>query len=68
MMPRPTTLLALFLLVVPPARAADLPLVADVELQPLAAQARRVAEALELLGAPLPAATPRPARRKRATA
>ncbi len=30
-----------------------LPLVADVELQPLAAQAARVAQALELLGSPL---------------
>jgi hypothetical protein len=37
-----------------PASAADLPK-AKVELQPLAAQARRVADALELLGAPLAA-------------
>src|SRR5690348_1957706 len=35
-----------------PASAADLPK-AKVDLQPLAAQSRRVAEALELLGAPL---------------
>src|SRR5215211_5296149 len=36
-----------------PAAAADLPKVRNVELQPLAAQARRVADALELLGTPL---------------
>ena len=35
-------------------RAGDLPVVADVEFQPLSAQVRRVAEALELLGEPLP--------------
>jgi hypothetical protein len=35
------------------AAAADLPRVKKVELQPLAAQARRVADALALLGAPL---------------
>src|SRR5579872_5974733 len=35
------------------AAAASLPKITKVELQPLAAQARRVAEALELLGAPL---------------
>ena len=34
-------------------RAAELPLVDGVELQPLAAQAKRVAQALELLGSPL---------------
>ena len=38
------------------ARAEKLPTVANVELQPLAAQAERVATALELLGDPLPAA------------
>jgi hypothetical protein len=37
------------------ARGDELPLVTDVELQPLASQARRVAEALEFLGQPLPA-------------
>jgi hypothetical protein len=37
-----------------PASAADLPKVSKVELQPLAAQARRVTEALDLLGSPLP--------------
>ncbi len=37
-----------------PARADELPLVGGVELQPLATQARRVAESLEFLGAPLP--------------
>src|SRR5947209_7886787 len=46
----PTVLLAL----AGPALAADLPK-AKVDLQPLAAQARRVADALELLGAPLSA-------------
>jgi hypothetical protein len=35
------------------APAAELPRVRNVELQPLAAQAQRVAEALQLLGAPL---------------
>jgi hypothetical protein len=39
-----------------PAAAADLPKVGKVDLQPLAAQARRVADALALLGAPLPEA------------
>jgi hypothetical protein len=39
-----------------PAAAADWPKVGNVELQPLAAQANRVAEALDFLGAPLPAA------------
>ena len=37
-----------------PGRAGDLPVVAGVEFQPLSAQVRRVAEALELLGEPLP--------------
>lgn len=36
--------------------AADLPLVGDVEAQPFKAQVRRVVEALEFLGEPLPAA------------
>lgn len=36
--------------------AETLPVVANVELQPLAAQAERVATALEMLGDPLPAA------------
>ncbi len=35
------------------AGAAELPLVTDVELQPLASQAQRVSEALKFLGAPL---------------
>jgi hypothetical protein len=46
----------LLALVAIPARAADLPKVTKVERQPLAAQARRVADALERLGAPLSAA------------
>jgi hypothetical protein len=37
-----------------PLLAADLPKVKNVELQPLAAQAKRIAEALDLLGNPLP--------------
>jgi hypothetical protein len=37
-----------------PARAADLPRVKKVDLQPLAAQVQRVVDALEFLGAPLP--------------
>jgi hypothetical protein len=40
-----------------PALADDLALVANVEFQPLSAQARRVVEALDLLGEPLPAET-----------
>jgi hypothetical protein len=35
------------------ARAADLPRVKKVDLQPLAAQAKRVVDALDFLGAPL---------------
>jgi hypothetical protein len=46
---------ALILSMPGPAGAGELPKVNKVERQPLAAQARRVAEALELLGAPLPA-------------
>lgn len=34
-------------------RADDLPVVTDVDLQPLAAQIRRVVEALDMLGQPL---------------
>jgi hypothetical protein len=40
-----------------PCRADELPLVGNVDYQPLAAQVRQVVEALELLGQPLPAAT-----------
>ncbi|HEV3082609.1 MAG TPA: CehA/McbA family metallohydrolase [Gemmataceae bacterium] len=46
----------LALLVVPPAPAAELPKVTKVELQPLAAQVQRVADALDFVGNPLPAA------------
>ena len=35
------------------ARADNLPIVTDVEFQPLSAQVKRIAEALELLGQPL---------------
>src|SRR5262249_20091521 len=56
MHPRATPLLLAALALAGPASAADLPKVAKVERQPLAAQAKRVAEALERLGAPLPAA------------
>src|SRR4051794_11725901 len=37
-----------------PGRADELPRVADVEFQPLSAQVRRIVEALDLLGQPLP--------------
>ncbi|MBY0526936.1 MAG: CehA/McbA family metallohydrolase [Gemmataceae bacterium] len=37
-----------------PLVAAELPKVKNVELQPLAAQAKRIVEALDLLGSPLP--------------
>jgi hypothetical protein len=50
------SILGVVLLTTTPARAGDLPLVEGVELQPLSAQVRRVAEALDLLGNPLPAA------------
>jgi len=43
-------------LIASPLQAADLPKVTKIERQPLAAQARRVAQALDYLGAPLPAA------------
>ncbi|WP_165219047.1 CehA/McbA family metallohydrolase [Aquisphaera insulae] len=46
--------LALVLAAPPPASAERLPLVPGVEFQPLSAQARRVADALEMLGRPLP--------------
>src|SRR4051812_14734547 len=39
-----------------PGRADELPVVADVEFQPLAAQVRQVVEALDMLGQPLPEA------------
>ena len=39
------------------ARAEPLPMVLDVEFQPLSAQIRRVAESLDGLGQPLPAGT-----------
>ncbi len=47
----------LFLLCGALAYGEDLPLVAKVEFQPLAAQVTRVLQALELIGEPLPAAT-----------
>lgn len=37
-----------------PSRAETLPVVSDVEFQPLSAQVRRVVEALDMLGQPLP--------------
>jgi hypothetical protein len=37
-----------------PARSADLPRVKKVDLQPLAAQVKRVADALDFIGSPLP--------------
>ena len=56
MTPHRLLLPAVLLALAGPASAADLPRVSKVDLQPLAAQARRVADALELLGAPLTAA------------
>ncbi len=47
--------LALAIALAPSARADDLPRVDRVDAQPLAAQVRRAAETLELLGQPLPA-------------
>lgn len=48
--------LALAFLALPlSASAAELPQVSDVELQPLAAQVKRVIDALDYLGSPLPA-------------
>lgn len=55
MTPRYLSLWTAFFVLAMPTRGADLPFVDKVELQPLAAQARRVADALDLLGAPLPA-------------
>ncbi|MBX6311327.1 MAG: CehA/McbA family metallohydrolase [Isosphaeraceae bacterium] len=52
----PLALAALMGLATSPGRAEALPRVDEVELQPLAAQVRRVVEALEMLGEPLPAA------------
>jgi hypothetical protein len=54
--PLPVLLLAL---AAGPAPAAELPKVTGVELQPLAAQAKRVREALEFIGSPLAAADAR---------
>lgn len=50
------TLALTLLTIVPTGVAADLPQVVDVELQPLAAQARRIADTLDFLGTPLSAA------------
>jgi len=53
--PRPVftaILTATLALAAPVARAADLPIVADVEWQPFAAQARRLIEATDYLGSP----------------
>src|SRR5438876_4991570 len=48
-------LITSIMLVASPLPAADWPKVTKVDRQPLAAQARRVAQALDYLGAPLPA-------------
>src|SRR5262245_276148 len=45
--------LTVCLILTTPLSAADLPKVKKVDLQPLAAQAKRVVEALDLLGSPL---------------
>lgn len=47
-------LFLLSLCMVPPSRGETLPVINDVEFQPLAAQVRRVVEALDMLGQPLP--------------
>jgi hypothetical protein len=52
----PVLTLLLLALTSRPGPAADLTKVSNVELQPLAAQVRRVSDALDLLGSPLPAA------------
>ncbi len=52
-MRRTPVALACLLALAAPAAAADLPKVTKVDLQPLAAQARRIADALDFLGAPL---------------
>src|SRR5712692_10475796 len=48
-------LITLIMVVASPLSAADWPKVTKVDRQPLAAQARRVSQALDYLGAPLPA-------------
>lgn len=53
-MPRLSLTLFAFLALAGTTRAADVPLVDDVEGQPLAANAARLAKALDFLGAPLP--------------
>ena len=60
-MPPPTALrrfgrVTLYVLTATLLHAAELPLVTQVELQPLAAQVARLQEALDYLGAPLPSA------------
>jgi hypothetical protein len=55
--PRRVTLTLLVVTLTGIARAGDLPLVTDVEGQPLIAQAKRVAQALEFAGQPLADAT-----------
>src|SRR5438093_2130993 len=47
---------AFFMMLAARSAAAELPKVAQVELQPLAAQVRRLVEALDYVGAPLPEA------------
>jgi hypothetical protein len=55
MKPRPTSIAILFVFLLTSSLAAqDLPKVTKVDRQPLAAQAKRVAQALDYLGAPLP--------------
>src|SRR5437867_3199477 len=49
-------LLCVALALAAPVNAAELPKVSKVDLQPLAAQVRRLVEALDFIGAPLPAA------------
>ena len=49
----PRLIVSALLLGLAPARADELPKVADVPLQPLAAQAKRISDALDFLGRPL---------------
>ena len=53
----PFSLVVPLILVAAPALGDDLPLVTNVEFQPLSAQVRRVVEALDMLGEPLPRET-----------
>jgi hypothetical protein len=57
---RRAILTGIFVAFMSPARADDLPVVGDVEGQPLGANVERLSKALEFLGSPLPAAVAKP--------